>query len=188
MRISEERVIRYIYNSMGLSLLYYIVAISMLFILQWKWKKLPISILVPYLFLILSTTVFARQSRETVTFDATPLKFLLTDDEWTRYDFLRQMWANAIMFIPIGFLMPQAFSRKKKVGIFIKLFSVCLTIVASLLLSIGIEYLQLRLKRGYSEADDIISNMIGVLTGIVIYVIVSKFREQNKSHKNTIHE
>ena len=170
---------------MGLSLLYYFVAISMFVILQWKWKKLSFSILIPYLFLILSTTIFSRQPIDTSTYNPMLLKFLRADNEWSRHDYLREMWANAIMFIPFGFLIPQVFRRKNEVRVIINVMSVCLTIAVSLILSIGIEYMQLRLKRGYSESDDILSNMIGVLIGIVIYVIVSIVKKKIETHKQT---
>lgn len=176
----EERVIKYIYNSLGLSQLYYIAAVTMFIILQWKWHNLSKSFLFTYLFLILSTTVLARQSIKTVTFDTTLLKFLLTDNEWIRNDYLRQMWANAIMFIPVGFLTLQLFRQEKEKRLPFKALAVCFTLVISLFFSVLIEYLQLRLKCGYSEADDIISNTIGATIGIVLNVIVWKVRRKHE--------
>ena len=129
----------------------------------------------------MSTTVFARQSIKTVTFDSTLLKFLLTDDEWTRNDYLRQMWANAIMFIPIGFLTLQLFRREKEDRLLIKGLVVCSALIINLLISGLIEYLQLKFKCGYSEADDIISNTIGASIGIVLNEIVWKVRKKYES-------
>jgi len=167
---------------MGLSLWYYIAAIVIFIFFQWKWKKVPISILVPYIFLVLSTTVLSRHSSESVAFDFTPLKFLVAADEWTRQDYLRQMWANAVMFMPIGFLIPQVFRYKKVDKVLFMILGIMLAIMASLFLSVGIEYLQLRFKRGYSEVDDVIGNMFGTVIGIIIYVIYKNLMRKYKSH------
>lgn len=169
---------------MGLSLWYYIAAIAIFAFIQWKRKKLSISILVSYIFLVLSTTVFSRQSRETVAYNSIPLKFLLAEDEWTRQDYLRQMWANAVMFIPFGFLMPHVFKHKKGDKVLFKILGILLTIITSLFISAGIEYLQLSLKRGYSEIDDVIGNMFGTVIGIIIYVMYPIWTRQHKVHMN----
>ena len=143
----------------------------MFIILLWILKRLPVSILIPYCFLILSTTVLSRASQETAHFDFTPLRLLLQEDAWMRHDFLRQMRANALMFEPIGFLMPQAGRHGILEEKPASLFAVLMTVLTSFLFSFTIEYLQWKYRRGFSETDDIISNTIGAVTGVIIYLI-----------------
>ena len=88
-----------------------------------------------------------------------------------RHDFLRQMRANALMFVPIGFLMPQAGRHRILEEKPTSLFAVLMTVLTSFLFSFTIEYLQWKYRRGFSETDDMISNTIGAVAGVVIYVI-----------------
>ena len=59
------------------------------------------------------------------------------------------------MFIPVGALLGIILNRHRLVQ----------TLLISIVLSLGIELLQLYLKRGFCETDDIIHNTLGCLLG-----------------------
>ena len=80
--------------------------------------------------------------------------------------------------------MPHVFKHKKGDKVLFKILGILLTIITSLFISAGIEYLQLSLKRGYSEIDDVIGNMFGTVIGIIIYVMYPIWTRQHKVHMN----
>ena len=89
--------------------------------------------------------------------------------ELTRYQigsklFYRNILGNIIMFIPFGFFCSYYLKLSKKSFIFF------LTLVISLV----IESIQLKIGRAF-DVDDIILNMIGSLLGYYIYRIVDHF-------------
>ena len=74
----------------------------------------------------------------------------------------RQIILNILFFIPFGFLLSSVLHSchlKSKKKIFI------ITVSAACLLSAGIEFLQLILKLGFSEFDDVIDNTAGAAIG-----------------------
>ena len=72
---------------------------------------------------------------------------------------------NVIMFIPLGFLLPQVFPRLRKFW---------RTILATALIITAVEVTQLFTLLGYCDIDDLILNLIGSLMGYVIYIYQSK--------------
>lgn len=86
--------------------------------------------------------------------------------ELTRYQigtnlFYRNIIGNIIMFIPFGFFTSYYLRLSKKSFIFF----------LTLIVSITIECIQLRIGRAF-DVDDIILNMVGALIGYYIYRIV----------------
>jgi glycopeptide antibiotics resistance protein len=80
-----------------------------------------------------------------------------------RTDLIMEIVWNIVLFVPIGFLINYIIP--------IKYFWI--SIIFSLLLSAGIETLQLVLHRGFFEFDDMIHNTIGAILGIVVFALVS---------------
>ena len=79
-----------------------------------------------------------------------------------RGDFIRQILLNIIMMVPFGFLFP--IIKNPAVGF-------CRTVLFCFLISLGIELLQ-PLINGFRSADitDLITNVIGGMTGYVFYI------------------
>ena len=67
------------------------------------------------------------------------------------------------MLVPVGFLLLVIIKGKGKYVI---------ALVLCLLLSVFIESMQLWMKCGSFEIDDIINNMIGAVIGILIYALI----------------
>ena len=67
------------------------------------------------------------------------------------------------MLVPVGFLLSVIIKGKAK---YVIVFVLCL------LLTVFIESMQLLTKCGSFEVDDIISNMIGAVIGILIFALI----------------
>ena len=70
------------------------------------------------------------------------------------------LMGNIALFIPMGFLLPILFKK-------LRVFKKCVWI--SFIILLCIEILQLFTMRGSFDVDDIILNMLGILTCILIY-------------------
>ena len=91
----------------------------------------------------------------------------------------RQIILNILFFVPFGFLLSavlNSFHIKSKKKIFL------ITIVAACLLSATIEFLQLILKLGFSEFDDVMDNTAGAAIGALIYLPISAGREKRRKN------
>ena len=75
---------------------------------------------------------------------------------------------NILIFIPYGIFLPYLFKRMR---------SFWKTILFGLLTVVCVELLQLVTLRGSCDIDDLILNMIGVLTGYVAYRVTYLKRE-----------
>ena len=70
---------------------------------------------------------------------------------------------NVLMFFPLGLL----------IGCVFKNISWKKVLIASLCLSVLIEFLQFLLKRGFAELDDVMHNTLGAVIGFGLYVSVA---------------
>ena len=83
----------------------------------------------------------------------------------------RQIILNILFFIPFGFLLSAVLHichLKSKKYVFI------ITVLAACLLSAGIEFLQLILKLGFSEFDDVIDNTAGAMIGAWLSLLLQR--------------
>lgn len=80
-------------------------------------------------------------------------------------ELISEIFWNIVLFIPIGFLFSYIIPKKRW----------WLNAVSGMLISSGIEIMQLVLHRGYFEFDDIIHNTFGTVIGIGIWVLVNLF-------------
>ena len=151
-----EREIGYITTSLHISWLYYLASVILLAGLVKTTKRVSVSILLSYMFLVFASTVLSRTEAEAASFVLKPFRFF-----W-RYnmDLFYQVMANVMMFIPIGCLSARNMRRPVLFGF---LFS-CL-----------IEGLQLLFRIGLCEVDDIISNTVGVIIGFAMYRVIHKW-------------
>jgi glycopeptide antibiotics resistance protein len=77
-----------------------------------------------------------------------------------------EFFLNLILFIPLGYLLPYIFK-------FFRAQALKRPIIASFLLSVLIENLQLMTKRGTYDTADIIANTIGSLFGSFLYLQIA---------------
>ena len=162
----EDKLIGYIKNSMGISPIFYLIAVAIFLLIFKTWKKISVSLLITYCFLIFATTVLARTSQENVSYNLTPFRLFMIDKWWTEHDFVLQIKANVLMFVPIGFLLMLA--GKETEGKLVRALYTIAVIITGFLFSALIEYMQYKLHRGFCEIDDVIHNTIGTIMGIVL--------------------
>ena len=156
---------------------YYIAALGLAILLFFLFRKekmgkrLAISLLCPYLFLVLGSTVLKR--RTYVRY----MHYLMPFHSWRiilRNGFrkssyqLAQVLLNILLLSPIGLLMP-VFVKKKRQVI---LFGFCFSLL--------IEVLQLVMRRGFFETDDLIHNTLGVAIACGCFVIGENIINYNK--------
>lgn len=89
---------------------------------------------------------------------------------WTRRIYFRDVILNVIMFLPIGYLFSVLFSRRNLKSFLL----VILTIVSGFLFSLSIELLQAYLPERNSSITDVFSNVLGTISGYLIFRYVSK--------------
>ena len=99
-------------------------------------------------------------------FNFTPLSSFVTPHDSSMLEFL----FNALLFIPIGFLINCIF-KKFKPG---------KTVLIGMTSSLIIEIIQFALRLGEFETDDIISNTLGAFSGSLIYLLIVCLKNKNK--------
>ena len=112
--------------------------------------------------LILVFTVLNRSSDGTREISLIP--FITFENAKAQPELYRTMFMNVLLFMPFGLSLP--FALNKKIW-----YSVCITALIGLGLSICVEVLQYVFCLGRCEADDIIMNVLGVLIGTSSFVI-----------------
>lgn len=126
-------------------------------------QAIIIGLLVIYVFVILSETIFFRKP--------TDGEHLQLELFWS-YKVLniegKQMLANVLMFIPFGFLLSLLDKR------------ICMVMLCGFLFSCSIEILQFVFKIGLCELDDVFHNTLGTLIGLLIGKwIIANYRKKN---------
>ncbi len=72
---------------------------------------------------------------------------------------------NVVMFIPLGFLLPTVSPRQRKLW---------RTLLATAMIIVLVEMLQLFSLRGSCDVDDLILNVLGACLGYILYKILPK--------------
>ena len=151
-----------------ISVWYYIIAFILLCGILYVTRKLSIALLAPYMFLILAATTLVRSSSPTAQYAFNPFasyrRAFASSDMWW------EVFCNVMMAVPIGFLLPAAIDQIKGNTKFRK--KLLITLLIGTCFSVGIEALQFFLHRGYSETDDVISSLIGLLIGFAVYSLL----------------
>ena len=88
----------------------------------------------------------------------------------------RQILLNILFFIPFGVLIPLCVNGSRKQQL-------VFTVISACLLSGVVEFLQLILKLGFAEFDDVFDNTLGVAIGAVLVLILMKLKGKEMSHK-----
>lgn len=118
-------------------------------------KQRDVIILARYLMILFDITIFSRKIGSVNVIDLIPFN----TPGGIRYIILYAL-ANGVMFIPFGILAP------KTVG---ALQSTKRCLALGFLVSLLIELIQLFLKCGVVQTEDVMMNMIGIETGYWIY-------------------
>ena len=136
-------------------------------------KHITVIILVFYLFTVLYFTVLSRS----IGLHTAQFELFWSYKKWFAGDFDlgREIIANIAMFVPFGFLsscLLQTYDRLNRS-------TLILTAIVGMMLSITIEILQLVFMRGLFEWDDVFSNTVGVVTGIIIFDLFRRVKHSN---------
>lgn len=131
-------------------------------------------LLVEYIFLVYSSTVFFRDVQSEHKYIITPLWSYKAIKEGQKH-LMPENIMNVVAFVPVGLLLRTQISwtTPKKGWIF--------AFLVGLSLSVGIESLQFIFKKGFSEVDDVIHNTFGCLLGYLLSIIIIKIYQIYKS-------
>ena len=84
---------------------------------------------------------------------------------------LRNLAANLLLFVPMGFFLPMVFRKLRRFGN-------CIRLWLGMILSI--EIIQLLTLQGSFDVDDVILNTLGFIAGYLVFLILKAFiREEN---------
>lgn len=76
-----------------------------------------------------------------------------------------QILVNVGMLMPVGFFMPMLLRERK----------ILWTLVTAMFITCSIEFMQIVMRCGTFEIDDILNNMLGAVIGLLLYQVVKKF-------------
>lgn len=120
------------------------------------------TILVVYVFLMLASTVFSRSPGEEYSYELEVFWTYRKLFSEGGVDYQKEIVYNIVMLVPVGGLLPVALGKN---GWFPAVF-------AGFFCSAAIEILQLVLKRGLFEFDDLLHNTAGAAAGYGLYLLV----------------
>ena len=165
----------YIFNYKPSVSLQYMLASIPLFVLSFyfihkieqKNKVISAStaLMVTYIFIVFSSTVFCRPEKSYYDYNLMPFWSYRNIIKYHNMKLLSEDILNCILLLPVGVLCQISFGKSVKRA---ALLGFCI--------SVTIEVLQLVLKRGLFEFDDIFHNTIGCAAGAYfITIAVGKF-------------
>lgn len=117
-----------------------------------------------YVFYIIVFTVLSRTVMQDYQYELIPFWSYIKAFKGERV-YGKQIVYNILMFVPLGVMVPML-NQKVRVKS---------TVIVGVCFSLIIEVLQLVLKRGMFEFDDIISNSLGAAFGSGIYYLVKMY-------------
>lgn len=118
-------------------------------------KGVLLLMLIEYLFLIFSSTVFLREAGENRKYELMPFW------SYAKPELYMENIMNVVVFIPIGLLL----------GFVFKVQRWRIVVIVGVFISLSIEALQFSLKRGCTEFDDVMHNTLGCLIGYGLYAL-----------------
>ena len=121
-------------------------------------RKTPFGILCCYILFVMVRIVAVRETQENYRYKLQPF--------WS-YGVEGGLWENmlkVLLFIPIGFLLRQSFIRMPW----------WMVVVVGFLFSVVIELMQLFLKKGFCEIDDVFHNTVGGIFGLILCWLKNK--------------
>jgi glycopeptide antibiotics resistance protein len=121
-----------------------------------------------YVFLVFASTVFSRRISVDYAYELLPFWSYRQIMAGSRSLFWEDVF-NVIMLIPVGFLLPACRKNGEK-----PVFGIRRVMLITFLISLTIEMLQLVLKRGLFEFDDMFHNTLGGVIGYGIYALFGR--------------
>lgn len=137
-----------------------------------NWAK---SVLVIYLLATLCITILLRPENDSFRFNLTPFWSYAAVEKRPYGGLFVQIILNVILFVPIG-------------ALFCKIFKPCRFwkfLLPGIILSAFIEFMQLVLKRGLCEIDDVIHNSLGYMIGYGLCYLIGQIKSNHK--KTEVH-
>jgi glycopeptide antibiotics resistance protein len=125
-----------------------------------------------YIYMVYLITIFSRSPRSEAEYMLTPFWSYAFIIQYENEAVLQENILNFLLFMPVGVLLQEAF-RTRKAGKWITL--------GALALSISIEVLQLLLKRGLFEWDDMFHNALGAYISCRIWYALRRRTWERKS-------
>lgn len=152
----------YVYE--GLIVVLLLVVFFVCFWYGWRkgWRIICRVLTIEYVFLIYCSTVIFRSVGRHVQFDLMPLWSYGAYFRGEDPRLLPENIMNVIVFIPVGILPGLTFRNVS----WLKVLGIGCGI------SVGIEILQLVLKRGFCELDDVMHNTLGCMIGYGVYRLI----------------
>lgn len=138
---------------------------------QCRWRFIAGLIFIEFVALLYCSMVIFRSSYVNPKYNFLPF-WSYTAIQEGRLDLIPENVMNIIVFIPVGFLLGMTFPG-------IKWWMVLLFGGG---LSVSIELLQFIFKRGFSEVDDVIHNIVGCLIGYSLYKMCEYTVERYKRY------
>ena len=120
-------------------------------------RRLILILLVCYILWIFYITLYDRPPHSDYRYNYQLFWSYIEDGDGSFY--FKENILNLLIFIPIGLVFPIVWKRTKLWHVFI----------IGLMTSVSIESLQLVLKRGFSELDDVFHNTLGAILGFVLF-------------------
>jgi len=124
-----------------------------------------IAVFVAWVYFVFDNTVLSREIlfREPCWMPFNELKKYLSGED---SEMLRSAWMNVLFFVPGGLFLSEIFRKKK-----------LLSVPILTLFSFIIEMAQFKMSRGFAETDDIITNTLGAVVGLIICIVSDKLRK-----------
>ena len=138
-----------------LGTLFYLKIVPVLFSTQ-GFRKLSNLFLILWVCLVVFSTLFSR-SETLSTPQFSPFHSYREALETGNVEIYRSNFMNAVLFYPIGMLLFGSTHNPRKALLW--------SILLSVMLSTGIEFLQFQFLLGQPEVDDVIHNVLGALSG-----------------------
>ncbi|MDD3416052.1 MAG: VanZ family protein [Lachnospiraceae bacterium] len=136
-----------------------------------KGKSAKWILLIEYVFLILCITILSRRGYDSKGVNLVPFWSYSATGEFG-INMIAENVLNVILFIPFGFL----------IGFIIRFRKWKIAMIIGCALSITIELLQLILRKGFCEFDDVFHNTLGCLIGYGLYILIVWCKRILKKH------
>ncbi len=152
-----------VYDGLLSILVLWLVAVLITWGIKRGYRNVLKLVLAEYVFLIYCSTVFFRPSSDFRKYNFTPFWSYAASSYGSIITPDKLM--NVLVFVPVGLL----------IGITFRPVKWWKTLMAGVMISSGIEILQLLLRRGVSEFDDVFHNTIGCLIGCGLASVILRF-------------
>ena len=132
---------------------------------------------VGYVAFVLYVTVFGRAETEEIKYNFMPFWSYVATYKGEGVNLMRGNYMNVLMFVPLGSMLWFAMKEKKWMR----------ALVVCCIVSACVEALQLLLRRGFCEFDDVMHNALGGMIGFFVCSLLFRkraVREESSSQND----